>query len=309
MDNGSGSLPLNPTPVARNKQEYPILAHAATGPATESAMPLRSFAFWRFLLALLVMGGAIPQARATWSIIAVHPRTGTIGVAAASCSGGVFGIQSVAPGTGAVIVQAESNNDARREAMQMLREHASPEAILARISDPAAGFSPQRQQYAVFASATNAPPRIYTGAEVPAINGHATGEHFSVQGNTLASEHVIASAAAALGKADWQDDLAMAHALMRALKAGAAAGGDRRCGQAASNTAFVSLYRATDPPDAPWVSLSVNRIPAGTASGTDALDSLFARWLREDLQQPSTAIFVVPEASATVTPAQATLPR
>lgn len=257
-------------------------------------MTFRHTALARSLLAALLFGGAIPQALATWSIIAVHPRTGTIGVAAASCSGGVFGIQAVAPGTGAVIVQAESNNDARREAVKMLRQHATLDTILAKISDPASGYSPQRQQYALFASGTDGGPRSYTGAEVPDVKGHASGEHFSVQGNTLASDHVISSTAAALGKADWQDDLAMAHALMRALKAGAAAGGDRRCGEAASNTAFISLHRATDPSDAPWVSLSVNRIPAGTASGTDALDALFARWLREDMRRPSTAIFLVP---------------
>ncbi len=257
-------------------------------------MTFRSAFLARCLLAALLLGGAIPQALATWSIIAIHPRTGTIGVAAASCSGGVYGIQAVVPGVGAVIVQAESNNDARGEAVKMLREHASPDAILAKISDPASGYSPQRQQYAVLAIETGDGPRIYTGAEVPEVKSHAQGEHFSIQGNTLASKEVISRAATALGKADWPDDTAMAHALMRALKAGATAGGDRRCGKAASNSAFISLHRTTDPSNAPWVSLSINRIPAGTASGTDALDALFSQWLRDGVQHPSTAIFLVP---------------
>lgn len=260
-------------------------------------MTSRRASLLRCLLGSLLFVCGIPQAFATWSIVAIHPRTGTIGVAAASCSGGVWGIQSVAPGMGAVIVQSESNSEARREAMKLLREHAPLDAILVKISDPASGYSPQRQQYALLTGGTDNRPRTYTGAEVPDIKGSAGGEHFSVQGNTLASDDVIANTAAALGKADWPDDLAMAHALMRALAAGAAAGGDRRCGKAASNTAFISLHRATDRPEAPWVSLSVNYIPAGTASGTAALGALFAQWLHEGTRRPSTATFIVPEAA------------
>ena len=96
-------------------------------------MTFRNAFLARCLLTALLTGAAVPQALATWSIIAIHPRTGTIGVAAASCSGGVYGIQAVAPGIGAVIVQAESNGDARGEAMRMLRAHASPDAILAKV--------------------------------------------------------------------------------------------------------------------------------------------------------------------------------
>ncbi|MGA9420810.1 MAG: hypothetical protein WBW61_00495, partial [Rhodanobacteraceae bacterium] len=60
------------------------------------------------------------------------------------------------------------------------------------------------------------------------------------------------------------------------------------------NSAFISLHRITDPSNAPWVSLSINRIPPGTASGTDALDALFSQWLRNGRRRPSTAIFLVP---------------
>lgn len=246
------------------------------------------------LLAVLLSCGVVFPASATWSILAIHPRTGTIGVAAASCSGGVFGIQSVAPGTGAVIVQAESSNEARSDAMKMLREGAPLDAILAKITDPSSGYAPERQQYAVLAGGTGDGPRAFTGKDVPGIKGSTSSRYVSVQGNTLASDKVIPDTVAALGQADWPDDLSMAHALMRALAAGAAAGGDRRCGSAGSNTAFISLHRATDPSNAPWVSLSVNRIPAGTASGTAELERFFAAWLRDGMQRPSTAIFVVP---------------
>ncbi|MGH6642674.1 MAG: hypothetical protein ACRED3_08245, partial [Bradyrhizobium sp.] len=103
---------------------------------------------------------------------------------------------------------------------------------------------------------------------------------------------------AALGPADWADDLSMARALMRAMDAGATAGGDRRCGKANSNTAFVGLYRKTDREDTPWVELAVNGLPPGTESGMAHLDALFAQWLASGTQRDSTRTFVVPVLAA-----------
>ena len=109
-----------------------------------------------------------------------------------------------------------------------------------------------------------------------------------------ASDAVVAKTAAALGTADWADDLSMARALMRAMDAGAAAGGDRRCGKANSDTAFIALYRESDPEDAPWVTLAVNGLPTGIESGMAHLDKLFAQWLATGTDKPSTRKFVEP---------------
>lgn len=235
-----------------------------------------------------------PDANATWSVATVNPRTGTIGVAAASCSGGVYGIQTVVLGKGVVIVQAASNNDARQAATTMLREGVPLDTILAKIADPASGYVPQRQQYALLSSGTEARPRIYTGAEVPGAKGSAGADHISVQANTMASDEVVAKTVAALGVADWPDDLSMARAIMRAMDAGAAAGGDHRCGKANSNTAFIGLYRKTDKKGEPWVELAVNGLPPGTESGMVHLDSLFEQWLGTGTGRASTRTFVVP---------------
>lgn len=239
---------------------------------------------------------AAPDAHATWSIATVNPRTGTIGVAAASCSGGVYGIQTVVPGKGVVIVQAASNHDAREAAIAMLRKGVPLDTILAKISDPASGYLPQRQQYALLSSGTDARPRTYTGAEVPGAKGTAGSDHISVQANTLASEDAVAKTIAALGKADWPDDLAMARAIMRAMDAGAKAGGDRRCGKANSNTAFIGLYRKTDPQDKPWVELAINGLPPATESGMTHLGTLFQQWLATGTGRTSTRKFVTPTA-------------
>ncbi|MCL1633372.1 DUF1028 domain-containing protein [Luteimonas sp. SX5] len=237
---------------------------------------------------------AVPNAHATWSIATVNPRTGTIAVAAASCSDGVYGIQAVVPGKGAVIVQAASNGDARQAAVKMLRDGQPLDAILAKISDPASGYAPERQQYALLSSGADARPRTYTGAEVPGAKGSAGGDRISVQANTMVSDAVVAKTAAALGQADWPDDLAMARAVMRAMDAGAAAGGDRRCGKVDSATAFIGLYRKTDAENSPWVELSVQGIEPGTKSGVARLQVQFREWLRDGTQARSTRTFVVP---------------
>lgn len=256
----------------------------------------RPFAFRCLIAVVLVAACASPAAHATWSIATVNPRTGTIGVAAASCSGGVYGIQTVVPGKGVVIVQAASNNDAREAAVAMLSKGVPLDTILAKITDPASGYKPQRQQYALLSSGTDKHPRTYTGTEVPGAKGTAGTDHISVQANTLASEDAVAKTVAALGKADWPDDLAMARAIMRAMEAGAKAGGDRRCSKANSNTAFIGLYRRTDPQDKPWVELAINGLPPSTESGMAHLSVLFQRWLGTGTGQVSTRRFVVPAA-------------
>ena len=255
-----------------------------------------SFALPCLISVLLAAACISPDAHATWSIATVNPRTGTIGVAAASCSGGVYGIQTVVPGKGVVIVQATSSHQARQAAVAMLREGAPLDTILAKISNPASGYKPQSQQYALLSSGAEARPRTYTGAEVPDAKGSASADHISVQANTMASDEVVAKTAAALGAADWPDDLAMARALMRAMDAGAAAGGDRRCGKANSNTAFIGLYRKTDPQEAPWVELAINGIAPGTDSGMANLDALFEQWQSANTGSASTRSFVVPAA-------------
>lgn len=256
----------------------------------------RPFALPRLIAVLLLVASVIPDAHATWSIATINPRTGTIGVAAASCSGGVYGIQTVVPGKGVVIVQAASSHQARQAAVAMLREGVPLDTILAKISDPASGYAPQRQQYALLSSGAEARPRTYTGVEVPDAKGSAGADHVSVQANTMASDDVVAKTASALGAADWLDDLSMARAIMRAMDAGATAGGDRRCGKANSNTAFIGLYRKTDPQDAPWVELAINGIAAGTDSGMTHLDALFEQWQSTGMDRASTRIFIVPAA-------------
>lgn len=235
-----------------------------------------------------------PPASATWSIAAHNPRTDTLAVAAASCSNMVFGIQSVEPGKGIVIVQAKSNGDMRSKGRAMLLAGAPPERIVQTLTDPRSGFSPEDQQLAVLSTA-DAQPGTFTGANAPGEKGSWTGTHRSVQVNTMASPSVLPQVVVALGKDNWPDDLAMAKALMSALEAGGRAGGDRRCGSANSATAFISLHRASDPKSDPWVQLSIHGIAPGADSALPHLRKLLDRWLAEGTGAASTSEFVVPE--------------
>lgn len=248
-----------------------------------------------FLVAIFLAGICLsPDAHATWSVAAINPHTGTIGIAAASCSGGVYGIQAVVPGKGVVIVQAASSNDARQAAVALLREDVPLPKILAKIADPASGYQPERQQYALLSSDTKTRPQTYTGAEVPDAKGSVVDDRFSVQANTMVSDEVVARTAAVLRAGDWPDDVSMARAIMCAMEAGAAAGGDRRCGKASSNTAFIGLYRKSDPPDQPWVELAINGLVPDTESGMAHLHILFEQWQATGVHHASTRSFVVP---------------
>ncbi|MET0808479.1 MAG: DUF1028 domain-containing protein [Pseudoxanthomonas sp.] len=234
-----------------------------------------------------------PPAHATWSIATHNPRTGTLAVGAASCSNMVFGIQSVEPGKGVVIVQAKSNGPMRGKGMEMLKQGASLDRILQTLTDAASGFSPDEQQLALL-STTDPHPRTFTGAAVPDDKGSWTGTHRSVQVNTMASPSVLPDTVAALGEDDWKDDLAMAAAVLQALEAGGRAGGDRRCGKASSATAFISMYRKSDPKGDPWMQLSIHGIAPGTDSALPHLRVLFERWLATGTGAASTSVFIVP---------------
>ncbi|MBN8823282.1 MULTISPECIES: hypothetical protein [unclassified Spirosoma] len=63
-------------------------------------------ALQRLSLIGLVLTASVIQAYATWSIILIDPQTKAIGIAGASCTYSVYGIGSIVPGKGAVVVQA-----------------------------------------------------------------------------------------------------------------------------------------------------------------------------------------------------------
>ena len=117
----------------------------------------------------------------------------------------------------------------------------------------------------------------------------------TVQGNVLEREAVVTGALAAFKTNDSRDRNTLADRLMRALEAGSAAGGDKRCNNAqvqqTAASAFILFARAKDPPyaardlgvtdsgtkAAPWLDLSVT-MPRYGANPVPELRKQYDTW-------------------------------
>lgn len=163
--------------------------------------------------------------------------TGEVGIADASCTFDVSGVASLVPNKGAIVVQAASNNFARMEGKNLMREGGSVEAILAAMKDDK--FSPERQQYGVILLQENTKPLVYSGKEIKPWSGSKQADDFAVLGNILVDKAVIAQAYTAfeLGRED-----TFANRMMNALKAGEEQDGDKRCEKQAARSAFITIY-------------------------------------------------------------------
>ena len=167
----------------------------------------------------------------TFSIVALDPKTGDLGVAVQSR---YFAVGTVVPwakaGVGAVATQAMAKTSYGPEGLAAIAEgRTAAEALQALVE--ADSKSAVRQVAMIDAVGRVA---VHTGGECPDWAGHQAGDHFSVQGNLLAGEEVIAAMAEAYRKAREGGEGELAEWLVAALEAGQAAGGDRRGQQAAA---------------------------------------------------------------------------
>jgi uncharacterized Ntn-hydrolase superfamily protein len=196
-------------------------------------------ALWGALsLAVLLVAS---RASATYSIAAVDVKGRTIGAAGTSCldGGDVAVIYSTVPRVGVVIAQAEYDLGLQQRATQLLTSGMAPKDVIADVTSPGVDPRASVRQYAlVDATGRTA---AFTGSDTGEWSGDTQGgmssRMFSVQGNILTSENVIANAAASFQ----QSPCALAEQLMLALEAGARNHeGDRRCTPAIpSDSAFL----------------------------------------------------------------------
>jgi uncharacterized Ntn-hydrolase superfamily protein len=176
---------------------------------------------------------------ATFSIVAFDPATNDLGVAVQShaFTAGAA-VPYAIPGVGAVATQAAANRLYGPRAIDLLKQGSSPAEVVKRLTDEDPGRD-TRQLAVIDAKGRSA---VYTGKNVINRNsdpadyihlggyaGHITGQNFSVQGNTLASEDVLKN----MARAYEQGKGTMAERMMDALDAGQAAGGDTRGMQSA----------------------------------------------------------------------------
>jgi uncharacterized Ntn-hydrolase superfamily protein len=164
----------------------------------------------------------------TWSIIARDSATGQFGIAVATKFFAVGArVPHVAAGFGAVATQALVNCYYGIDGVRMLREGKSPRDIVAALLAGDDGRE-SRQLHVMDAHGQIA---AHTGKDCVDWCGHIPGDGFSVAGNMLAGAAVLDDTARTYAA---NQDLPFAQRLVAAMRAGEAAGGDKRGKQSAA---------------------------------------------------------------------------
>ena len=186
---------------------------------------------WTSILAFACAAGAqtkLPPV-STFSIVAIDPQTGEMGVAVASR---YFSVGSVVPwamaDVGAVATQANVNVGYGQQALDLLRQGLTAQEVLKKILADDKFEGKDGRQVAIVDAKGNI--AAYTGPNAPKWAGDRQGKTWSAQGNILVGPQVPES----MGKAFDATQGELAEKLYAALKAGDAAGGDARGRQSAS---------------------------------------------------------------------------
>ena len=165
----------------------------------------------------------------TFSIVAIDPQTGEMGVAVASR---YFSVGSVVPwamaDVGAVATQANVNVGYGQQALDLLRQGLTAPEVLKKIMADDKFEGKDGRQIAIVDAKGNI--AAHTGANAPKWAGDRQGKTWSAQGNIL----VGAQVPEAMGKAFDATQGELAEKLFAALKAGDSVGGDARGRQSAS---------------------------------------------------------------------------
>jgi len=164
----------------------------------------------------------------TWSIVARDETSGAMGVAVSTKFFAVGArVPAIEVGAGAMASQALTNPLHRRRGLALLREGVPAQDVIRLLGEPDAGRE-HRQLHIMDQDGRFA---AQTGAECVPWCGHLIRATFSVAGNMLAGPEVIADTARAY---EAQAALPFPRRLIAALRAGEAAGGDKRGKQAAA---------------------------------------------------------------------------
>jgi uncharacterized Ntn-hydrolase superfamily protein len=176
---------------------------------------------------------------ATWSVVAVDQKTGQVVISSATCvpqgrfagfpAKDLMDVQAiVVPGKG--VAAAQAGVDRTRENQKLvfaeIRKGTDPKEIIELLKpDPAIesrqfGIVDLSGRMAGFSGQKNNPTSLDRQDQVP-----GTGIYFSIQGNILAGDAVVADAVEAFKKATGT----LADRVMAAMETADARGGDKRC--------------------------------------------------------------------------------
>jgi uncharacterized Ntn-hydrolase superfamily protein len=164
----------------------------------------------------------------TWSIIARDTTTGQIGIVVATKFLAVGSrVPHIAAGFGGIATQALVNPYYGIDGVKLLREGRAPTDIVETLIAGDDGRE-SRQLHVMDATGRIA---SHTGRECVDWCGHIQGDGFSIAGNMLAGRRVLDDTARAYAT---NNMLPFARRLIAAMKAGEAAGGDKRGRQSAA---------------------------------------------------------------------------
>lgn len=175
----------------------------------------------------------------TFSIAAIDPRTGEVGVAVTTrvpCVGN--GVPWVRKGVGAVATQASTRTEYGNELLDALQNGETPEVALKRLMAADSGFQ-QRQIGVIGADGRSAQ---HTGTGPNAWAGHRAGKNYVTQGNILVGPQVIEAVAKSF-EASEGTPRHLADRLIDAIMAGFELGGDKRHGLRTSAAVVVADAR------------------------------------------------------------------
>src|SRR3990167_3238655 len=164
----------------------------------------------------------------TWSIIFHERPTGRIGIAVATKFFAVGArVPNIETQKGAVCTQALTNPLYGPRGLRLIREGIGAADIVRLLTTPDAG----REHRQIHVMGADGKFGAHTGAECVPWCGHWIGDDYSVAGNMLAGPAVVSETVRVLRE---RTDLALPRRLIAAMRAGEAAGGDKRGKQSAA---------------------------------------------------------------------------
>jgi uncharacterized Ntn-hydrolase superfamily protein len=175
----------------------------------------------------------------TFSIAAIDPRTGEVGVAVTTrvpCVGN--GVPWVRAGVGAVATQASTRTQYGTELLDAVAKGETPTAALARLLAADSGAS-SRQVGVIDIKGRSAQ---HTGTGPSQWAGHRAGLNFVTQGNILVGPEVLEAVAKSFTSTEGQPRH-LADRLIDAIAAGHVLGGDKRHGLRQSAAVVVADSR------------------------------------------------------------------
>jgi len=213
----------------------------------------------------------------TWSIIARDTQTGRVGIAVATRFFAVGAlvpyIQTGQTGAGAIASQAFINPHYGPKGLALLQAGASADQVVAQLTEADAGRH-NRQLHVMDRQGRSA---AYTGAACIDWCGHALRTDCSVAGNMLAGPDVLNET---IGAYEAAAALPFARRLLAAMRAGEAAGGDKRGKQSAA----LLIH---DGEDYPLLDLRVDDHPDPLAELARLEEVARQRWVHFRRQMPT----------------------